>query len=202
MKKIYAFVTIVVTLIALILSSCSSGYTFTENEDKTLTRSDGKVYYPLENSHRYSHLGKTAKSGDVVLLENDSIVLMGETYYVTEEYKSLDVLFEECTEYFFVPLKELDDGRVTENAINKADKLKGTDAEDFSFYVFYGREPKELGYEKGVHQGEICALFETDLPLVSSYPVYKWSESVYSVEIDGVQYTLEDKWAKKIGIID
>lgn len=202
MKKIYAFVTIAVTLIALILASCSAGYSFTENEDKTITRSDGKVYYPLENSHRYSHLGKTAKSGDILILENDSIIEVGKTYYVTEEYKSLDVLFEECLEFFYVDRKELKDGRITESIIEKADKLSGKDAEDFSFYVFYGREPKELGLEKGVHQGEICALFETDLPLVSAYSVYKWSESIYSVKIDGVQYTLEDKWLKKIGISD
>ncbi len=197
MKRIFVFLVCV-----LIFVSCSSGFSFTENEDNTVTRSDGKVFYPLENSHRYSYLGKTAKSGDVLLLENDSIIAVGEKYYVTEEYKSLDVLFEECTEYFFVERKELKDGRITESLIKKSDKLTGKDAEDFSFYVFYGREPKELGFERGVHHGEICGLFETDLPLVSSYSVYKWSESVYSVEIDGVQYTLEEKWAKKIGIID
>lgn len=197
MKRIFVFLFCI-----LVFTSCSSGYTFTENEDNTVTRSDGIVYYPIESSHRYSHLGKTAKSGDVVLLENEGIVLMGETYYVTEEYKSLDVLFEECLEFFYVDRKDLKEGRVTESLIKKADKLSGKDAEDFSFYVFYGREPSELGLQRGVHQGEICALFETDLPLVSSYSVYKWSEGVYSVEIDGVQYTLEDTWLKKIGIID
>ena len=197
MKHIFIFLACI-----LIFVSCSSGYSFTEKDNKTLTRSDGIVYYPLENSHRYSHIGKTAKSGNVVILENDSIILAEGTYFVTEEYKSLDVLFEECNEYFFAPLQDLDNGRATENLIEKADKLSGKDAEDFSFYVFYGREPKELGFERGVHQGEICAIFETDLPLVSSYPVYKWSDSIYSVEIDGVQYILEDKWLKKIGIID
>ena len=102
MKRIFVFLVCV-----LIFVSCSSGFSFTENEDNTVTRSDGTVYYPLENSHRYSHLGKTAKSDDVLILEKDSIVVVGEKYYVTEEYKSLDVLFEECTEYFFVERKEL-----------------------------------------------------------------------------------------------
>lgn len=199
---------IIVSLLTL-LTACADSYTFTEGEGGALIRSDEKVFYPVGNSYRYSDLGVGSKIGAILgsdvysVKGSDKIILAGDTYYVTEEYKSLDVAFEDCKEFLYVPSRDLDKkGRISEKYLEKAEKLTGDDAVDFAFYVFYGREPKELGFERGVYQGQIIALFDIKEPLISSYPVYKWSDKVYSVEIDGTHYTLEEKWAKKIGIID
>lgn len=208
MKTVFKNV-IVILLLLFLFCACSEQYTFTEEETGVITRSDGKVFYPIENSYRYSDLGVGSKIGailgsDVLSVKgSDNIILAGDTYYVTEEYKSLDVTFENCGEFLYVHRSELDkNGRVSEKYLESAEKLTGDDAVDFAFYVFYGREPKELGFEQGVYQGEVIALFDISEPFVSSYPVYKWSDKVYSIEIDGNHYTLEDKWSKKIGIID
>lgn len=203
MKKIFALLCCI-----FILSSCSSEINFIENDDKSICLSSGEVFYPIKNTHRFSHLGGERRVGkigseDVFFLNKSAdVIIVGDDYYVSQEHSSFDIAFEECSQFLFVPRKRLKNGRASQSVIDNADKLTGVDAEDFSFYVFYGREPREFGFENGVHFGQILGLFETDLPLVSSYPVYKWSQSLYSVEIDGVQYTLEDKWAKKIGIID
>ncbi|MBQ7896867.1 MAG: hypothetical protein IJ323_00440 [Clostridia bacterium] len=200
---------VLILLLLFCFCACSGKYTFTEEETGALTRSDGKVFYPIANSYRYSDLGLDGKSGAILGADvysvkgSDNIVFSDETYYVIEEYKGLDVTFENCKEFLYAPRADLDDnGRVSEKYLKKAEKLIGEDAVDFAFYIFYGREPKELGFEQGVYQGEVIALFDIDEPFVSSYPVYQWSDKVYSVEIDGTHYTLEDKWAKKIGIID
>lgn len=202
MKKI-----LLILLALLCMCSCSEKLSFTENEDGTLNSSDGQVYYPLENSHRYSDFGLGKKVGailgaDVFSLDNTKQVLYADsTYYVKEEYKSLDVLFEDCDEYLFVPKKDLDkSGRITEKYLKPKKTLKGENAQDFSFYIFYSHTPEEEGYLNGVYVGEIVALFETDLPLYSSYPVYYWDNKAYSVEIDGTHYMIEDEWVKKIFI--
>ena len=199
---------IIVLFLLLVFCSCSEKYTFTE-DNGALIRSDKKVYYPINNSQRYSDFGLSSKKGAILgsdiysVKGSDEVVFAKDTYYVTEEYKSLDIAFENCEEFFFVPKADLDkDGKISERQLEKAEKLKNEDAVDFAFYVFYGREPEELGYQKGVYVGEVIAPLNIKLPLVSSYPVYKWSDADYSVEIDGTHYMLEEKWSKKIGIID
>ena len=202
MKKL-----LLLLLLLLSLSSCSQEITFSEKEDGTLVSSKEEVYYPLENSHRYSVFGLDKKisailGADVFGVKNtDSIIFADGTYYVKEEYKELDILFEDCDEYLFVPKKDLDkNGHITQKYLKNKDTLNSKEAEDFSFYIFYSRTPKEEGYVNGVYVGEIIALFETDLPLYSSYPVYHWDNKAYSVEIDSTHYIIENEWAKKIFI--
>ena len=206
MKKILLLFALV-----LIFTSCSERYTFTESDNGAITRSDGETFLPVENSYRYRDLGVGSKIGAILGADVYSVkgadsllVAIGETeeYYISEGETFPDTLFEECTEYCYIPKIDLDKrGRISESALKRADKLTGEEAVDFSFYVFYGREPKELGYLNGVYVGEIIGTMETSLPIVSSYPVYKWSSTAYSVEIDGVHYTLEMEWSEKIGII-
>lgn len=202
MKKI-----ILLLLLILLLASCSEKHTFTEDDGRLIC--DERAYYPLENSHRYSDLGLSSKIGEILgsdiysVKNSDHVLYVGDSYYVTEEYKDLDVVLEDCGEFFFVNRIDLDkNGRINKKQLSSAEKLTDRDAVDFAFYLFYGREPKELGYVKGEYEGELIATFISDLPLVSSYPVYKWSGVDYSVEVDGVHYMLEEKWSKKIGIIN
>lgn len=202
MKKI-----ILLLLFILLLVSCSEKHTLTEDDGRLIC--DERVYYPLENSHRYSDLGLSSKIGEILgsdvysVKGGDDVICVGDSYYVTEEYKDLDVVLEDCGEFFFVNRIDLDKkGRISKNQLAKAEKLSDKEGVDFAFYLFYGREPKELGYLRGEYAGELIATFISDLPLVSSYPVYKWSNVDYSVEVDGVHYMLEEKWSKKIGIIN
>ncbi len=202
MKKILLLLTFL-----LCLTSCSEKVTFSEKEDGTLNCSNGQVYYPLENSHRYADFGLGKKVGailgaDVFSVKNAENILYADgVYYVDKEHKTLDVLFEDCDEYLFVPKKDLDEnGHISSKYLKGKNTLKGKDAEDFSFYIFYSHTPEEEGYINGVYVGEIIALFETDLPLYSSYSVYNWDNRAYSVEIDGTHYLIEDEWVKKISI--
>ncbi|MBE6701033.1 MAG: hypothetical protein E7582_03995 [Ruminococcaceae bacterium] len=209
MKKITLILTLVLILFSL---SCSEKYTYKEREDGTIIRSDSTVFYPLENSYRYTDLGYGKKVGSILsydifpLESEDAILVKGleeEKYYVTEDYKSLDILFEECHTFLFVNKNDLDKkSRVSEKYIEKAEKLTGKTAEDFAFYVFYGRTPEEEGYKRREYFGEIIALFDTPSFLLSSYPVYKYSPTAYSVEIDGEEYMLEIRWSREIGIIE
>ena len=208
MKKTLIF--IFVSLI--LLTSCTARYTFTENPNGSLTRSDKNTFYPIESSYRYADFSERKKlgkcpSGEVWSIDDEGLALLvigenSERFYLTEEYSHLDILFEECNEYFFAPEKDLDKyGRVSEKYISEAVKLTGDEAVDFAFYIFYGRSPDEEGLGKGKYVGEIIALFDDPQYLVSSYPVYRYGKDAFSVEIDGDEYLLEEKWAKAIGII-
>lgn len=207
MKKIL----LIILSLLLLFASCSYEHSFELKEDGTLSM-DSKVFYPIKNSYRFTDYGFGKKQGavlggDVYIIDGQETVLLVKsadsyTYYVGEQFKDFDKLFEDCTEYFFVPAKDLDkNGRIARKYAEKAKRLTGDDALDFSFYVFYGRTPEELGYKKGEYAGEIYATFDEISSLVSSYPVYKYSQMAYSVEIDGTEYLMEIDLAKKIGII-
>lgn len=207
MKKIIT----TILLFVLILTSCGAKHSFALNEDGTLTM-DGNVYYPLDNSYRYTDYGITKKqgtvaNGDVCIVEGNSTILLVQSaetsvYYVPEVFRGFDKLLEECTEYFFVPASDLDkSGRIDRSYAEKAKRLKEKQAEDFAFYVFYGRAPEDYGYTEGVYAGEIYAVFPEIDGLVSSYPVYKYSSTDYSVVIDGEETIMDTSWAKEIGII-
>ena len=195
----------------LLISSCSYDLDFEMQEDGTIALDD-RTFYPLESSYRFTDYGKGRKQGEVgdsevYVIDGEETVLLVKsedsyTYYVDERLRDFNKLFEECTEYFFVPEKDLDrNGRVDRKYAEKAKRLTGEDAVDFSFYVFYGRPPQELGYKKGEYAGEIYGEFDEISSLASSYPVYKYSKMAYSVVIDGTEYLMEIDLAKKIGII-
>ena len=192
------------------LTSCGSDYAFEEREDATLLRSDGEVFYPLENSERYIDYGVGKKQGsvlgaDIYGVEGGADVLLmqkgnKETYYVSEELRGLNKLFEDCDTFFYVPKKNLDkSGRIS---LSYKPRLELTlkDAEDFAFYIFYGRSPEEYGYKNGEYRGEIYATFPETDALATRYPLYYYLNLGYSIEIDGDEYMLEEEWAKKIGI--
>lgn len=207
MKKIIS-----VLLLFVFLTSCGgSEHTFEMNDDGTVTM-DSTVYYPLENSHRFTDYGIGKKQGAVLgaqvyIPEGEDTVLLlrssdSDTYYVPEHLKGFDKLLEECEEFFFVPKADLDkNGRIDRKYAKKANRLTGEDAVDFAFYVFYGRPPADYGYKNGSYAGEIYAVFgETDT-LVSSYPVYKYTQTAYSIVIDGEEYLMELDVARMIGIV-
>ena len=205
MKKIY-----VLLFAVLVLTSCSPKHFIEINEDNTLTLDD-TVYYPLKNSERFTDYGYTklgsVLGGDVFLTKGQDTALLLKredsfTYYVTEEYRDFDKLLEECTEFFYVPLQHFDkDGRVDESYAKNVQRLKGKEAEDFSFYVFYGRPPEEYGFETCTYAGEVFGAFPELDSIVSAYSVYKYADDAYSIIIDGEEYLMEVDTAKMIGII-
>lgn len=206
MKK---YLLCILLILCAFLISCKSEYTFREGEGGTLLRSDGEKFYPLENSERYVDYGVTKKQGSVLGADiygveggEDALLMQkGEesTYFVGESLMELNKLFEDCDAFFFVPEKDLKDGRISFSYKPQV-TLTLKDAEDFAFYIFYGRSPREYGFDKGEYIGEIYATFpETDL-LATRYSVYFYQGLGYSVEIDGDEYLIEDEWARKIGI--
>lgn len=199
MKKIVASL-----LLVLLLVSCADGFTFTKREDGAIVRSDEKVFYPIDYSYRYQALGIGKKAGEILgaeiyfVKDSDDVISVDGECFVSEDYADIDAVFENCTEFLFLEKSK----KINQRNINKADKLTGGEAEDFSFYVFYGQTPEALGYKTKEYIGEIIGVFDTDLPLVSSYPAYKLGERAYAVEIDGEVYTLDYEWSKKIGFFD
>ena len=196
--------------VCVFLISCDGDYTFDEREDETLLRSDGEEFYPLENSERYIDYGVGKKQGsvlgaDIYSVEGTEDVLLmqrkkEDIYFVSEELRGLNKLFEDCDTFFYVPAKELNkSGRIP---LSYKPRLELTlkDAEDFAFYIFYGRSPEEYGYKNGEYMGEIYATFPEAEALATRYSLYYYSGLGYSIEIDGDEYLLEDEWAKKIGI--
>ncbi len=207
MKKI-----IPILLLLVFLTSCASHkHTFEKREDGTVTM-DSAVFYPLENSHRFTDYGMGKKQGavlgqDVYIPEGEDTVLLltssdSDTYYVPESLKSFDKLLEECKEFFFVPASQLDrNGRVSRKYAQKAKRLTGEDATDFAFYVFYGRAPQDYGYKKCTYAGEVYGVFPELDSLVSSYSVYRYDSDAYSIVIDGEEYLMDLDTAEMIGII-
>ncbi len=193
-------------ILLLVLVSCAPEHTAVLNSDDTLTF-DGTKYYPLKNSDSFSHIERATKvgavlGGDVFFIEGSVTCLFkdGEnhdTYYVPEACKDIEKLPEECEEFFYLPEAETGNKKY----IASARRITGSDAEDFSFYLFYGRTPEESGLIGGKYVGEICALFPELPSLCLSYPVREYSPSAYSVEVDGTEYLLEVKWAREVGII-
>lgn len=199
-----------VLLLALLLTSCAPKYFIEVNEDNTLTLDD-TVYYPLTNSERFTDYGYTklgsVVGGDVYLTKGEDTVLLLKrkdsfTYYVEEKDRGFDKLLEECREFFFVPVEALDkNGRVKDSYLKRVDRLSGEEAEDFAFYVFYGRPPKDLGYETCSYAGEVFGTFSELDSIVSAYSVYKYAEDAYSIVIDGEEYLMEPDTARMIGIM-
>ena len=205
MKKIC-----ILLLALLLLTSCTPKYFIEVNDDNTLTL-DGTVYYPLQNSERFTDYGYTklgsVLGGEVYLTKGEDTVLLLKrkdsfTYYVEEEDRGFDKPLEDCLEFFYVPLEAFDkNGRVKSSYVDGVERLKGEDAEDFAFYVFYGRPPQELGYEKCSYAGEVFGTFTELDSVVSAYSVYKYADDAYSIIIDGEEYLMEVDTARMIGII-
>lgn len=207
MKKILLFI----LALSLLLVSCSSDISFVLNEDGTLIMNE-ETLYPLPNSYRYTDYGITEKLGDIEIGEvfavNSSETILyvsskdASGYYVSEKYKNLDVKLEECKEFFYVPAKDLDKNkRIDREYAKNANRLTGEKAEDFAFYVFYGRTHEELGYTSGEYIGEVFGVMEECEALVSSYPVYRYDSVSFSVVIDGEETVMEPDVARLIGII-
>ena len=207
MKRIY----LVFIAVLLFLTACADEHSFMLNDDGTLTM-DSTVYYPLENSYRFTDYGTGRKQGavlggDVYVVDGEDTVILVKkeksfTYYVPEELKGFDKLLEDCTEFFFVPVQALDkNGRVDRKKAEKLYRLTGEAAADFGFYIFYGRTPAENGYENGIYAGEIYGVFPETDSIVSAYSVYKYGADAYSVIIDGEEHLMEEDTAKMIGII-
>ncbi|MBE6650796.1 MAG: hypothetical protein E7613_05740 [Ruminococcaceae bacterium] len=207
MKKLF----LLPVVLFIFLISCSSDISFTLNEDGTLTM-DGQTLYPLQNSYRYTDYGISDKigeieAGDIYAVKGAETVLFVSSkdtkgYYVTEKYKNLDVKLEECKEFFYVPVKDLDEnGRIDREYAKSVKHLIGSDAEDFAFYIFYGRTPEELGYSEGKYIGSVFGVMEESEMLVSSYPIYQYDSISYSIVIDGEETVMDTETARLIGII-
>lgn len=207
MKKIY----LVLIVLILTLTSCAAKHTFVLNDDGTITM-DETLFYPLANSERFTDYGYGKKQGavlggDVYIVDgNDTILFVKRDksfdYYVPEKLKGFDKPLEECTEFFYVPLQAFDKtGRVDRDFAEKSYRLTGEDAVDFAFYVFYGRPPKDYGYDQKQYAGEIYGVFSETDSIVSAYSVYKYDDDAYSVVIDDEEYLMEVSTAEMIGVM-
>lgn len=204
MKKIY----LLLIVILLAFTACQKDVTVTLDGD--LLTVDGVVYYHLENSNRLTDTGAekigSVFGGDVFEVEGGEGICLTEikgkrAYYVTEENQGFERLLEECSGFFFASVTDLDkSGRIDKAYINKADILTGREAEDFAFYVFYGRPPKDYGLENGSYIGNVYGIFPEFESLLSTYPVFKFDSRSYSIIIDGEEYLMDEEIVRQIGI--
>ncbi len=201
MKKIAVFLFLIILLCA-----CSEEYIVKLDEDSGILSVDGTEYYPLESSEQFASSGEMKKVGAVfgtdVYEAGENLYYADGVYYLNAENKAFSKPFEECEAFFYIPYESLEDFFDDVKFARNAERLTDTEAQDFSFYALYGRTPEEFGYEKGEYAGQLFGAFPEYDDFYTSYPVYRYSDSDYSVEIDGEEYILEAKWAKELGILD
>lgn len=201
----------VLIAVLLLFTSCAAEHSFTENSDGSITM-DTETYYPIENSYRFTDYGKGKKQGsilgaDIYIPEGEDTVLLAEkdgsrTYYVPESLRGFDKPLEECTEFFFVKARDIeDDGRISRDIAESARIIKGKDAEDLAFYVFYGRPPQDYGLTECLYVGELFCTFPELDSILSSYPVYGYGRNAFSIVIDGEEYLMDEELARMMGII-
>ena len=201
---------------------------FTETEDKAIVTTDGTEYTFVGIEGRvwcfgewefighingekktFVHLTNKIKTGMYSVDDSQDVLVRYfpdnefAAVYVKSELLKTEVSLDNCIRFALVK------GSVINGDENTSLKNGITECENFLNEIKSGQTAKDAGLYDLVKQpdgmfkncyvyGYVCSVIQEDLNIVIPLQVMSFDDKAYSIEIDGIEYVLTQKWVDKL----
>lgn len=223
-KLLIVFISLV---IIFSFAACTNNVEFKQTENKTIVATDGTEYTFVGNEGKvwcfgewefighvngeektFVHLSDEIKTGMYSVNDSQDVLVRYfpdnefAAVYVKSELLKTEVSLDNCIRFELVKgsLFNCEETTILKNGI--------TECENFLNEIKSGQKAKDAGLYDLVKQpdgmfknhyvyGYVCGVIQEDLNIVIPLKVMSFDDKAYSIEIDSVEYVLNQEWVDK-----